>query len=143
MTIGEAIKTMRIVAGLSQDQLAQECGLSRNSIQRYEAEAIMPRMPQLKKIAAVFHLTVNELMSEEIVNDFSHRNSEYMRELMTKISPMTDKGMSLIQNANLDQQNETAKTTLNREGKSAMINQNNVILKTSEYLNTSTEDEPK
>ena len=62
MTIGEIIRIMRVDSGMTQEELAAKSGLNRNSIYRYEKGEVMPRMPQLTKIAGVFGMTVDEFM---------------------------------------------------------------------------------
>jgi len=63
MTIGETIHYLRLQQGLSQKALSKLCGISRNSISRYENDEVMPRMPQLNQIAKVFDMTAVELMN--------------------------------------------------------------------------------
>lgn len=65
MTIGERIRSLRIACGWTQITLAEKSGLSRNSINRYEKDEAMPRMPQIKAIAAAMGMSYEGLMSGE------------------------------------------------------------------------------
>ena len=52
MTIGEKIKTFRVYRGMSQNQLANACGIISATIRKYELGIRNPKPDQLKKIAA-------------------------------------------------------------------------------------------
>lgn len=63
MTIGDRIKQLRIAKGWTQKELSDKCGISTNSIYKYENNLSMPRMPQTKAIAAALGITYEGLMS--------------------------------------------------------------------------------
>ena len=62
MDIGERIKIFRKSAGLTQEQLAKNSGLSRNAIYNYENGRRSPDIETLNKIAAALGVTSNELL---------------------------------------------------------------------------------
>lgn len=66
MTIGDRIRILRTERRWTQDQLAEKCGLNRNSIYKYEKNETMPRMPQLKRLAKAFDTTLDWLQSGTI-----------------------------------------------------------------------------
>jgi transcriptional regulator with XRE-family HTH domain len=61
MNVGARIKQLRLLAGLSQDQLAEHSGLSLRSIQRIEHGDTVPRGDSLQRISKALNVTVETL----------------------------------------------------------------------------------
>jgi transcriptional regulator with XRE-family HTH domain len=61
MSAGARIKQLRLLAGLSQDQLAEQSGLSLRSIQRIEHGDTVPRGDSLQRISKALNVTVETL----------------------------------------------------------------------------------
>lgn len=61
MKLGDKIKSKRKERGLSQEELANKCGLNRNSIYKYEKNETIPKLDQIKKIAKALDVPVNDL----------------------------------------------------------------------------------
>jgi transcriptional regulator with XRE-family HTH domain len=59
--LGHRIATLRHVRKLSQEQLADRCGLERRSIQRYENAVRAPGLPELLLIAHALDVPVARL----------------------------------------------------------------------------------
>ncbi|MCL2061533.1 MAG: helix-turn-helix domain-containing protein [Firmicutes bacterium] len=66
MTIGEKIKSFRLEKRLNIRQLAEIVGTSRSSISRWECNLAEPKLEYLKKLAAFFDITLEELVNNEI-----------------------------------------------------------------------------
>ena len=65
MSFGEKLRDLRIKAGLSQEQLAKELGITRRSIVYYETSERYPKKREiLLGIAKVFSVPVDFLVSE-------------------------------------------------------------------------------
>lgn len=62
MDIGNRIKELRIKMGLTQDQLADKCSLSKNAIWNYENNKRSPSIEILDKIAKALGVTINDLL---------------------------------------------------------------------------------
>ena len=62
MQIGEKIRTLRKAAGLSQQQLADELGVSTKSIQRYERGKNPPGNHATRILAAYFSVSADYLL---------------------------------------------------------------------------------
>ena len=60
MTTGELIRSARLRAELSQEQLAERLGMPRSSIARWEADAVEPGLSTLRRVlqAAGFDLSL-------------------------------------------------------------------------------------
>jgi len=68
MKLGDRIRLLRIGSNLSQDNLADEIGVDKSTIVRYEKGTNRRSIPanQLEKIAKVFNLTLSELFSSDV-----------------------------------------------------------------------------
>ena len=67
-SMGERIKRLRKAAGLSQQKLANELGISIKSIQRYEKNANEPSRYVTKLIATYFAVSTDYLLGLSEVN---------------------------------------------------------------------------
>ena len=63
---GLKLQTLRKKSSLSQEDLAQLLGVSRQAISRWERSEVLPDLYNAKKIAEVFNITIDELMDIEI-----------------------------------------------------------------------------
>ena len=65
MTLGQTITRLRTVKGLSQGALAEELGVSRQSVSKWETDASVPELEKLLKMAKLFGVTLDELVTGE------------------------------------------------------------------------------
>lgn len=65
MTLFEKIYTCRKKSGLSQEALAQQLGISRQAISKWETGESVPELGKLKLLADTFGVTTDWLLSEE------------------------------------------------------------------------------
>lgn len=65
MTLGQAIQYYRKRQGLSQEALAELVGVSRQAVSKWELDDATPEVAKLKALAAVFGITVDQLLREE------------------------------------------------------------------------------
>ena len=61
-SLGQKIRLLRISAGLSQEELAEEIGVTVKSIQRYETEKSRPDSYVLPRLAAFFDVSADYLL---------------------------------------------------------------------------------
>ena len=66
MVIGDKILNLRKKAGLSQEQLANELNISRQSISKWESGASMPDNDKLISLSKYFGVSLDYLMKDEI-----------------------------------------------------------------------------
>lgn len=64
MNIAEKIKNARNRAGLSQQELADRLHVSRSAVAKWEADKGLPDIENLKSIARLFGMTVDELVND-------------------------------------------------------------------------------
>ncbi|MCD8126435.1 MAG: helix-turn-helix domain-containing protein [Clostridiales bacterium] len=65
MTLGEKLRDCRKRAGLSQEALAEKLHVSRQAITKWECGGGIPDVENLQRIAALFGVTMDELLREE------------------------------------------------------------------------------
>lgn len=68
MDFGNRLKELRKQAGLTQQQLANQIGLSKTVISYYELHARTPSPEIIIKLAAVFHVSADYLLGIEKKN---------------------------------------------------------------------------
>ncbi len=66
MTFGKKLRTLRKQAELTQKELAQKLGVSRQAVTKWERGAGLPDVDNLPKIAALFGISVDELLDYKI-----------------------------------------------------------------------------
>lgn len=66
--LGQRIRTARMEAGMSQEQLAEMVGLTSQHISHTEVASTKISLPALVKIANVLHTSVDRLLSDSIHN---------------------------------------------------------------------------
>lgn len=60
--VGSHLRAARRGAGLTQKQLAEELGVEAITVSRWERGATSPSLPRLRRIAALTHTTVSDLV---------------------------------------------------------------------------------
>lgn len=68
MTFAEKIKLYRKEAGLTQDSVSQLLGIKRSTYAYYELGRSTPKHSVLKKLAAVYKKSIDELLGEDTVD---------------------------------------------------------------------------
>ncbi len=65
MTFAEKLKSIRKQAGMSQEQLAERLGVSRQAVTKWETDAGIPDIENIMAISALFDISIDELLSNE------------------------------------------------------------------------------
>lgn len=66
MKLGKKIYSLRTNHGLTQEQLAEQLGVSRQSISKYEYGQSTPELEKIKVLAEIFEVTPDYLINDEI-----------------------------------------------------------------------------
>ena len=66
MNLGNNLFQARKKAGLSQEAVAEKLGVSRQTISKWETDETIPDIYQSKKLAKLYHLTLDELIDFDI-----------------------------------------------------------------------------
>ena len=67
MTIGEKITHLRIANKISQEQLAEKLGVSRQSVSKWEMDQSLPHIDKVLLICELFSLSADELLHDDVV----------------------------------------------------------------------------
>lgn len=65
MSIGSRIQQFRIYNGLTQEQLAEKLGVSRQSISKWEMEQSLPEIDKVVLMSKLFSVGTNEILLED------------------------------------------------------------------------------
>jgi len=81
MNFAEKLKVLRRQFKLSQEQLAEKVGVSRQAITKWETEGGLPDIENLMAIAALFSVSIDDLLSTE---KLEHSRNGYAYESVTE-----------------------------------------------------------
>ena len=84
MSLGNSLFNARKKSGLSQEAVAEKLGVSRQTISKWETDETLPDICQSKKLSALYHLTLDELIDfdidvkelEQVVKNTSEETSQ-------------------------------------------------------------------
>ena len=81
MTFAEKLKSIRKQAGMSQEQLAEKLGVSRQAVTKWETDVGIPDIENIMAISALFNISIDELLSNE---KGEKKPAEYLFESITE-----------------------------------------------------------
>ncbi len=81
MTFAEKLKSIRKQAGMSQEQFAEKLGVSRQAVTKWETDAGIPDIENIRAISALFDISIDELLSNE---RGAQKPAEYLFESVTE-----------------------------------------------------------
>ena len=64
MKLGEKITNLRVMAGLSQEQLAEKLDVSRQSVSKWEMDQSLPQLDKVLQLCELFGVTSDALLSQ-------------------------------------------------------------------------------
>ena len=67
--LSEKIYSLRRKNGLSQEQLAEKIGVSRQAVSKWEGGLSTPELDKLKALSDCFHITIDELTGNQITGE--------------------------------------------------------------------------
>lgn len=79
MNLGERLTTLRKCKGLSQEQLAEEFNLTRQTISKWELNQSAPDIDSLVKLSNYYDVTTDYLVKGEQSNSKSHSDVEFLQ----------------------------------------------------------------
>ena len=66
MNLGENLKNIRKEHNLSQEQIAEKLGVSRQSVSKWESNQAYPEMDKMIQICQLFNLNIDDLLNQDI-----------------------------------------------------------------------------
>ena len=87
MNLGEKIVSLRKKNNLSQEELAEKIGVTRQTISKWELEETTPDINQAKKLSKLFNVSLDELTNNDISNILVEKvsNTEKLAGIIIKI----------------------------------------------------------
>jgi transcriptional regulator with XRE-family HTH domain len=73
VSFANEMKRLRLLAGMSRDELAALCGLSAGAVGAYERGAAVPTLTSAKRLAAALGVTIDALAAPEPPRDGRRR----------------------------------------------------------------------
>ena len=95
MNLADNLKKIRKDNNLSQEQLAEKLGVSRQAVSKWESGISYPEMDKVIQICNIFNLNINELMNENVKDVMEHkeaviRNNKYINSFFEYITKTID-----------------------------------------------------
>ncbi|MBD5103912.1 MAG: helix-turn-helix transcriptional regulator [Ruminococcaceae bacterium] len=81
MTFAEKLKGIRKQSGMSQEQLAEKIGVSRQAVTKWETSTGIPDIENIMSISDVFGISIDELLSNEKI---SKEGTDFLFESVTE-----------------------------------------------------------
>lgn len=108
-SIGEIIRKLRKDNGMTQAQLSKALGVSKSSVEKYEAGKVVPDMLKIEKIATIFNVGIDTIMGgmlKRSANDYIDKCLEVVKpihdaELKAKDEIIKDKDETISKLINL------------------------------------------
>ncbi len=66
MSLGNSLFNARKKSGLSQEEVAEKLGVSRQTISKWELDETLPDIRQSKNLSVLYHVTLDELVEFDI-----------------------------------------------------------------------------
>lgn len=66
MSLGSSLYDARKKSGLSQEEVAERLGVSRQTISKWETDETLPDIRQSKKLSTLYHMTLDELVDFDL-----------------------------------------------------------------------------
>ncbi|MGE9833358.1 helix-turn-helix transcriptional regulator [Streptococcus orisratti] len=100
MTIGKIIKQLRSVHSLSQEDLAEQLGVSRQTISNWENDRTVPALDYMKKLCEEYQLSLDQLFRIETnevgKTKLSKRLLFYLSVLSAFLLPFSESSLSSL-----------------------------------------------
>lgn len=76
MTLGEKIYKLRTKRSMTQEQLAEKIGVSRQSVSKWETDCAIPDIEKLKLLAEIFEVSITEILGMECEEDTKRKDEK-------------------------------------------------------------------
>lgn len=92
MTLEEKIYTLRKKSGLSQDEMAQKLGVTRQAVYKWESGIASPEIDKIKAISNLFDVSFDYLLNDDIDNyDFDKKEETQKKTVNRSVFLVADK----------------------------------------------------
>lgn len=77
MSLGENLQFLRKKNNITQEQLAEQLEVSRQSVSKWESDSTYPEMDKLLQLCKLFHCSMDDLIQKDISQNFVEDKSNY------------------------------------------------------------------
>lgn len=95
MSLGQNLHFLRKRDNITQEQLAEELEVSRQSVSKWESDTTYPEMDKLLQLASFFHCTLDDLVQKDISTQYVEDKCSY-DQFMNQFSIRITLGIGLI-----------------------------------------------
>ena len=89
MMLAENLQILRKQNGLSQEELAEKCQVSRQAIAKWESGESVPTIEKLIYLAGLYEVTLDELVGRIVIDKYA-KAMEYIKEFVADDIPTDD-----------------------------------------------------
>lgn len=98
MKFGENLQKLRKEKGISQEQLAEQLGVTRQSVSKWESGASYPEMDKIVTICNLFHCDMNVLINKDVLEEREKKDaSSVVRNVFQNIADYIKKTIYLFE----------------------------------------------
>ena len=98
MKFGENLQKLRKEKGISQEQLAEQLGVTRQSVSKWESGASYPEMDKIVAICNLFHCNLDSLINKDITEERNKKEaSSVVKEIFEKFAEYIRKTIYLFE----------------------------------------------
>ena len=77
MSLGENLQFLRKKENITQEQLAEQLNVSRQSVSKWESDSAYPEMDKLLQLCNLFHCSMDDLVQKEISQVYIEDKADY------------------------------------------------------------------
>lgn len=96
MELGKEIQQLRKLSGMTQEQLAEKCSVSRQTISKWESGSSVPDLESVIALSKLFHVSLDDLLIKEDADEKVNGNEQITLEDLVKINLYNRKMMMLL-----------------------------------------------
>lgn len=86
MSLGKNLSKYRKINNFSQEELAFQVGVSRQTISKWEQDEVVPNINQVKKLSEIYHIDLDVLVDDDqvmkeikkVMNNTNFKNVDYV-----------------------------------------------------------------
>lgn len=102
MKFGENLQKLRKERGISQEQLAEQLGVTRQSVSKWESGNSYPEMDKLVAICGIFNCELDSLINKDIIQERQKRDaSSVVKDLFLNVTNYIKKTIYLFEHKSL------------------------------------------